>query len=139
MIASCPGKAAVMHSFSIEAGSGVERVEAMLIMAGQDVVAVFGGGAKHHIGASALAVARPSLAGNQRNSASCSVLCVTGHKEDELARNAALRLSARYACVVNVTVGLHIDRATPEQIKALVDNFNLCLVRAEELLAANSG
>jgi hypothetical protein len=56
-------------------------------------------------------------------SASASVLCVTGHKEDLLARTAAIELAADFKCRVNVTVGLHIDGATAEDVRLLNENY----------------
>lgn len=134
MISFFPGREAAMYNFRILAGNGTERVEALVIMVGQDIGAVFGGGEAFHIGASALAVPRPSLAAGGHSSASASVLCVTGHKEDELARFAALQLSAKFSCVVNVTVGLHIDQASAGEIEELVGNFHHCLALVENRL-----
>lgn len=123
-----------MHDFRVLAGRGIYKVEALVILTGRDIVVVFGGGEKYHIGASALAVARESLADKNNPSASASVLCVSGHKEDQLARAAALKLATKYSCTVNVIVGLHINRATVEDINQLVDCFYDCLSLLERKL-----
>jgi len=102
------------------AGEGRHRVEASALLCGGDVTLVLQGGTHHHIGATVLAVPRPSLADPARVSASASVLCVTGHKEDELARGVALRLAATLACTVTVVAGLHIDGATDDDIARLL-------------------
>ena len=88
---SGPGKGAAMFSFTVAAGEGAHRVEALCALAGPDLCLCLAGGESPHIGAAALAVPRESLRGGGEPSASASVLCVTGHKEDELARDAALR------------------------------------------------
>ncbi len=52
-----------------------------------------------------------------------------GHKEDELARWAALHLSSQLNAAVVVTAGLHIDDAAPEQVVQL-DAEARCAVKA---------
>ena len=103
-------------------GTGWHCVEASALRCGNDLVVALQGGTRHHIGATAMAVPRPSLADSSVVSSSASVLCVTGHKEDELARGAALRLSAALACTVTVVAGLHVDDATSGDIKLLLEN-----------------
>lgn len=128
-----------MRDFYVSAGMGIGQVKALVVIVGQDIAVVFGGGEQAHIGASALAVSRPSLAAEQDISSSASVICVTGHKEDQLARAAALRLSAKFACVVNVAVGLHIQQASTGEIEKLVSNFRDCLKSVEALLEKQRG
>ncbi|MGB4643436.1 MAG: hypothetical protein WBI76_05405 [Dethiobacteria bacterium] len=124
----------MMHDFRVFTGWGIYKVEALVILTGPDLVVIFGGGEKYHIGASALSIPRESFASKNSPSASASVLCVTGHKDDELARAAALKLAAKYSCTVNVIVGLHINRATIEDIDQLVDCFYDCLSLIERRL-----
>jgi gallate decarboxylase subunit D len=112
-----------MKHFNAKAGDKQYLVEAEVIVCGEDLNICIGGGEVCHIGASALAVPRKSLADEGNKSASVSVLCVTGHKEDELARKTALELAALFQCKVNVTVGMHIDRATPKDIQILSANY----------------
>jgi gallate decarboxylase subunit D len=103
-------------------GSGHHRVEASALRCGNDLVVALQGGTRHHIGATAMAVSRPSLADPSMVSSSASVLCVVGHKEDELARGIALRVSAALACTVTVVAGLHVDDATGGDISRLLEN-----------------
>ncbi len=124
----------MMTEFKIFVGEDPFKVNACVIQTGKDLVVVFGGGEMHHIGASALAEPRASLLDANRVSASASVLCVSGHKDDCLAREAALRLATRYSCIVNVIVGLHVDNAAAEDIQYLVLNFNKCLIKVEQFL-----
>ncbi len=123
-----------MFSFYIKAGAGMHLVEAIAVVCGADVSVSFGGGQKCHIGASALAIPRPSLQDKERLSATASVICVTGHKDDELARYAALKLATALNCCVNVTVGLHVDGAVSGDINKLVGNFHLLLADVESRL-----
>lgn len=124
----------MMRDFKVSFGSEPFRVDATVILTGDDIVATFGGGEKYHIGAISLAWARRSRSSENKTSASASVLCLDGHKEDYLAREAARRLAAKYSCAANVIVGLHVNNATKEDIERLVANFYKCLVLVEETL-----
>jgi len=103
--------------------SGVEpyKITAVVTFCGQDLAVIITGG-KAHIGAAALAVSRPSLTGTPEISATASVLCVNGHKEDGLAREASLYLAATSNASVLVSVGLHLDDAKASDIEQLVLN-----------------
>jgi gallate decarboxylase subunit D len=100
-------------------GSAPLQVEIRGQWVGKDLVVTIGGGTKAHVGAVAVAQPRPSLRGDGRISASASVITLLGHKEDELARWAALHLASQLNTTVAVTAGVHLDQATPEQIAAI--------------------
>jgi hypothetical protein len=110
-------------------GGDRHRVEASALRCGNDLVVAVQGGTRHHIGATAMAVPRPSLADGSVVSSSASVLCVVGHKEDELARAVALKLSAALACTVTVVAGLHVDSATGGDIRLLLENCDHAIER----------
>lgn len=114
---------------------GKYSVSALIVRCGRDVSVTVGGGECLHLGASALAVPRPSLADPTKVSASTSVLCVTGHKEDEFARRAAERLAAGLNCVVSVCAGVHIENARPEELTRLAGNLETLLEKLEEQLS----
>ena len=122
-----------MQSIHVQFGQGRYRVEATVVVNGADLAVTVGGGSLYHIGAVALALPRPSLAVPNLISASASVICVTGHKEDELARAAALRLAARFNRVVVVSVGLHLDGASPQDIDTLTVNFHALVEQVADL------
>src|SRR5580692_987559 len=86
-------------------GAGRHRVEALAIVCGADLVVALQGEMHHHIGATAMAVSGPSIADRSQISSSASVLCVAGHKEDDLAHSVALHLSAALECTVTVVAG----------------------------------
>ncbi|MGI6776707.1 MAG: hypothetical protein ACOX7R_01360 [Acetivibrionales bacterium] len=106
-----------------ETGEGKWMVHAVPLPCGKDMHVSFTGGEKPHIGATALAIPRRSLSDPGKVSASVSVLCVTGHKDDQLAREAALKIASALDCVVSVTVGLHIENADCNDIEKITDNF----------------
>ena len=114
-----------MESRHFGIGTVPYRLEAVLIKAGSDVVVVVAGGTKPHIGATAVAAPRPSLTG-RGNSASVSVICQTGHCDDELARSAAKELASAWGCTVTLTVGLHIDAAADEGVVHIFASSNYC-------------
>lgn len=113
-------------------GEGRHRVEALAIVCGSDLVVALQGGTHHHIGATAMAVPRPSLADSSQLSSTASVLCVVGHREDDLARSVALHLSAALECAVTVVAGLHVDNATDADVHILVENCDRVI---EQLIA----
>ncbi len=113
---------------------GTYSVFACIVRCGQDISVTVGGGESPHIGASALAVPRPSLNDPEMCSASTSVFCITGHKEDEFARRAAQTLASRLNCAVNVTAGVHIDHAKPEELARLGKNLEALLCAVLEKL-----
>ncbi len=68
----------ILHASS---GEGKMLVEAAAVCCGKDINLCIGGGDTFHIGASSLAIPRPSLKKNNEISASASVICVTNHKK----------------------------------------------------------
>ncbi|HLN60443.1 MAG TPA: hypothetical protein VK464_02750 [Symbiobacteriaceae bacterium] len=100
----------------LTAGTEPLRVEVQAQWVGADLVVTIGGGTRAHVGAVAVAQPRPSLKGDGRVSATASVIALLGHKEDELARWAALHLATRLNRTVVVTAGVHVDEAALEQI-----------------------
>ena len=112
-----------MKAASFSSGEALLKVQGNLSLCGGDICLNIGGGTLPHIGAVAVAEPRPSLRMDGSNSASCSVLCILGHKDDVLAREAALRIATVTGSRTVVTVGMHIDCITLKQIEALTTNF----------------
>ena len=106
-------------------------LEATIISCGTDIAVNIFGGSVPHIGAVALATPRPSINKHEHISATASILCVSGHKEDLLARDAALHLASKFNTTVLVSVGMHVDSATVEDIRQLNANFAALLLRVE--------
>ncbi len=117
-----PLASATVHRFS--AGEPPLQVEAVVVVTGRDLTVTIGGGEAYHVGAVALAVPRPSLADPTQRSASTSVICVTGHKEDDLARKAAARFATKFDRVVVVSAGIHLDDASPADIATMIRHAN---------------
>ncbi|WP_421900382.1 hypothetical protein [Maridesulfovibrio sp.] len=88
---------------------------------GKDFNVSLYGGDGPHIGAVALAVPHPGLRDQEKVDASVSMLTVCGHKEDELARRISYALATAFNCTVSVACGIHLDNATPQEIKAVLE------------------
>ena len=121
------------HNFA--AGSGKFLLQAILAEAGQDVVLAVTGGSLPHIGATAVATPRKSLTGKGA-SASVSVICQTGHRDDEFARGAARILAIATGGVATVTVGIHIEQATETELELLQYNFYRLLEDIQQYLTS---
>lgn len=122
----------------LEIGRNLYKISATVTLCGTDVAVIIGGGEKPHIGAVGLASPRPSLKNATMASASASVICLLGHKEDTLAREAALFLASKFNANVLVSVGLHLDDATVEDIDKLKFNFDAIIVEVEEWLQSQT-
>lgn len=80
------------------------------------------GGDRPHMGG--VAVASPGIKLHGRVLSSCDLWAVTvpGHKDMELAQKIAKKLCKATGEPISVSVGVHVDDATPNDIKCLCDN-----------------
>jgi hypothetical protein len=108
--------------FTIETNTGAYDLTASVRRIGDDVLVAIWGGEKPHIGAVAIAQPRPSLKDPQAISATASVICLVGHKEDDLAKAAAEILAAALETQVVVTAGIHWDNLDPDAIERIIRN-----------------
>jgi hypothetical protein len=115
----------VEKEFTLETDTGAYDLTASVRMIGSDLLIAIWGGEKPHIGAVAVAQPRPSLKDPAVTSSSASVICLLGHKEDELAKAAAEILAAALKTQVVVTAGIHWDNLAPEAIQRVVRNSEI--------------
>jgi len=92
------------------AGEGAFALTAQARRVGADLVVMIHGGDQPHVGAVAAAAPRPSLDDPTRTSATASVIAFMSHKEDMLARQAAIKLASTLEVRVVVTAGMHWER-----------------------------
>jgi len=116
---------------TVTGGSGKYELRATLTFCGEDLLVSVTGGTRPHIGACAMAVPRESLKKDGSVSATASVLCNMGHKDDEPARRAALYLASHLERTVCVTCGIHVDDAEEKDLKAFLEAFEELLARIE--------
>jgi hypothetical protein len=110
------------HPIFFRQEEGGFLVEAMLQRLGGDLLVSLWGGAAH-IGAVAMAQPRPSLADPGRPSATASVFCYVGHKEDDVVKEVSERLASELGCRVVVAAGLHWDRLGAAGIEQVMRNI----------------
>lgn len=103
------------------AGKYPYEIHATLATQGEDLILMVAGGTRDHIGA--VAIAEPDAL----DSATASIFSFPGHREDLLAREAALKLAREKKCRVVAAVGIHIDNATRDEIEILQKNFHALL------------
>ena len=104
----------------IKTGDNVYSLEAFVKNIGNDLLVSIFGGQRPHIGAVAVALPRPSLKDPKVRSATASVFCYPGHKEDVIAKEAAERLSAALDTNVTVTAGAHWDNIDQSGIRTVL-------------------
>ncbi|PIE64862.1 MAG: hypothetical protein CSA26_05895 [Desulfobacterales bacterium] len=92
---------------------------------GDDLNISLSGGDRGHIGAVALAQARPGLADSTEIRASTSVITVCGHKEDRIACEIAERVAVEINGIVSVACGIHVTDATRDQIESILVSARL--------------
>ncbi len=112
----------VLSSFDLKTRSGSFDIKARICWIGDDLLVSIYGGESPHIGAVAAAHPRPSLKDPSVRSATASVICYTAHKEDELAKSAAEKLSAALDTRVVVTAGIHWDNLPEKGIDQVITN-----------------
>jgi hypothetical protein len=116
-----------MECISIQTSEGAYDLEASVRRVGRDVLVAIWGGEKPHIGAVAVAQPRASLKDPQITSATASVFCLLGHKEDELAKAASEVLASALNTTVVVTAGIHWDHLSPKGIQTVVRNSEILI------------
>ena len=112
---------------------------ASVTKAGQDAVVVIFGGERPHIGAVAFADPRPSLRDAEKTSATASVLCLTGHKEDAIVKSVAERLAAAVNRPVVVTAGMHWDNLQESDLGQIMKNVEILIRLIESYLRTSDG
>jgi hypothetical protein len=123
----------------VQTDTGEYDLEASVRLIGQDVLVAIWGGERPHIGAVAAAQPRPSLKDPGVTSATASVFCYVGHKEDDLAKAASEILAAALNTQVVVTAGIHWDDLSPEGIQKVIQNSERLVERIIEKIPDLSG
>ncbi len=111
--------------FKIKTDQDAYNLEAAVRKIGNDILAAIWGGEKPHIGAVAVAQPRPSLKDSRKTSASASVFCFVGHKEDGLAKVMSEKLASALNTPVVVTAGIHWDNLDAQGIQKVLQNSQI--------------
>ncbi len=124
--------------FTVKTNKGTYDLEANVRLIGQDLLVAIWGGEKPHIGAVSVAQPRPSLKDPEITSATASVICLPGHKEDELAKATSEILAAALNTPVVVTAGIHWDNISKEGIQKVIGNSKILVDMILERIASSS-
>ncbi len=93
--------------FKVKTDREAYNLEAFVKRIGQDFLVAIRGGEGPHIGAATVAQPRPSLRDYRLRSATASVFCYPGHKDDIISKEAAEKISSALNTNVSVTAGMH--------------------------------
>ena len=99
--------------------NGIE-ISCRIICVGKDLLVEVSGGDAPHVGSVVVAEPRPSLTG-EGVSVTSSVINRIGHKDEAVARDIAEMLAKLYDSVVVCACGIHINNATQEDIKNVME------------------
>ena len=131
--------------FHVATNQGEYDIEAHVRSIGEDLLVAISGGEKPHIGAVGAAHPPPRQKDPTVTSATASVICYVGHKEDDLAKHAAEKLAASFNTRVVVTAGIHWDNLSEEGIQKVIRHSRVLLdlvvdrIEAESLSPATGG
>lgn len=118
--------------FTIQTNEGDYDLSAHVRQIGGDILVAIWGGEKPHIGAVAAAESRPSTQDPNQTSATVSVFCYLMHKEDDIAKAAAKKLSAALDTKVVVTAGIHWDNLSADGIQRVNRNCEILVTTVQE-------
>ena len=118
--------------FTIHTNEGEYDLSAHVRLIGDDILVAIWGGEKPHIGAVAAAQSSPSLKDPKVMSTTASVLCYSGHKEDDLAKSAAKKLAAALDTKVVVTAGIHWHNLSAEGIQKVIRNSEILVMTVQQ-------
>lgn len=124
--------------FKVKTNEGAYDLEAGVRLIGQDLLVAIWGGDKPHIGAVSIAQPRPSLKDPKITSATASVFCFSGHKEDELAKAASEVLAAALNTQVVVTAGIHWDNIEERGIQRVIQHSEILVEMILDQIASLS-
>lgn len=108
-----------MISHTIEFGEGRRRVYLDIIMAGDDIVIRIGGGERPHIGAISICTGADKPL----------TLSLPGHKDYLVSHIAAQKIFNETGRNTLVIAGIHVDDASGEDIRELMNNAEECIRR----------
>jgi hypothetical protein len=107
-------------SMAVTAGELPLRLDVLISRAGRDITMYIGGGTAPHIGSVVISQPRESLSGSGHRSCTTSVYNLLGHKDDQIAVLFAEAFCKKYGIVVVVSAGMHIDKASPSELKKIL-------------------
>ncbi|MEW5954281.1 MAG: hypothetical protein AB1815_11265 [Bacillota bacterium] len=115
---------AAVQQLSFEYGTGKYKVILLTTVTRDGLIVQLLGGERPHVGAVVLSQPRSSLSRPGEISCNSVVVPRLGHKDDEIAKPLAERLTKAFNSPVAVVAGLHVESASAEDIDLLIHNCN---------------
>lgn len=120
-----------MNEIRLHAGADRTRVELFARLVNDSIVVILQGGEVPHVGAVVLTIPRPSLEDENQISHNSWIMPVLGHKDDEIARVCAEKITRSTGKTTVVIAGIHIHDARSEEIYHVIE---LCDQLVQQLL-----
>ena len=116
----------MMQTFTHSVGEGDQTVDAVAVVTDNGTIITLGTREHSHFGATAIAVPRGPHNDGTPAEASVSVYTNTGHMDDIPAHELAGRVGTAIWEGTVVNVGLHMDKASVDDIVKMMDNARAC-------------
>lgn len=131
-VSECVERTVAVETRSFTVGEGKFRLEVVLVDTGRGVTVTVGSTAAGcaHVGATAQAIPRPEPG----RTATVSILAVPCHRDEVPAHDIAATLATRLGVPAVASCGIHVDAATPDEIRQLVETAHEAANRAVELV-----
>ena len=115
----------MLRQVEVQAGTGKYAVCLIGTITADGLIVQLLGGEKPHVGAVVLTVLRPDSIGNEKVKCNSTVVPRLGHREDDIAKPIAEEIAKALRQTVALVAGIHIDNATAEDIKILLENCHM--------------
>ena len=112
-------------NFIVKTGDDYFSLKANVKFIGNDLLIAIFGGDKPHIGAIACAYPRPSLKNSSIISSTASVICISGHKEYDIAKAVSEIIASCLNTTTVVTAGMHWNKINDQEIKKVIENSRI--------------
>jgi len=110
------------RTFIESISDGRYSLQAVITVTMSGINIYLGGGERDHIGSIAVSIPRESLTGSGKISCTTSIFNLLSHKDGDIAIIASEEVCKRTNQVTVVCAGIHVDNATPDELRRLEKN-----------------
>ncbi len=128
----------MIEEFKTAARQGRIEIYLQACFVGEDLQLIIAGGDRPHIGAVAVSICPPGLKNSEAQEMTTSVVTVPGHKEDQLAREAAHQVAVAIGRTVSVSCGIHLEQISKQEIQVVQELVRTLVDELVVHLKANS-
>lgn len=111
-----------MFEFTVKQGRVEINIKSHII--GDDICIIIAGGDKPHIGCVALSISRESLKDENCGSYTTSVLNLSGHKDEQVARYVAEQVVKALGKNVVIIGGIHVNDIDPQEMDFILNSLD---------------